>query len=96
MDVASASPRRYFFEARILDILDFILNIFVLVHAFLILFASTDFAYWEYFFQVMSFFATAEHEKERLQYFASPEGRDDLYKYNQKERRTVLEVKSRM
>ncbi|KAH9691145.1 NADPH-dependent diflavin oxidoreductase 1 [Citrus sinensis] len=41
---------------------------------------------------VMSYFATAEHEKERLQYFASPEGRDDLYKYNQKERRTVLEV----
>ncbi|EPS67176.1 hypothetical protein M569_07599, partial [Genlisea aurea] len=55
MDVASASPRRYFFE-------------------------------------VMSFFATAEHEKERLVYFASPEGRDDLYEYNQKERRTVLEV----
>ncbi|RDY13657.1 Protein SWEETIE, partial [Mucuna pruriens] len=55
MDVASASPRRYFFE-------------------------------------VMSFFATAEHERERLQYFASPEGRDDLYQYNQKERRTVLEV----
>ncbi|PIN21818.1 NADP-dependent flavoprotein reductase [Handroanthus impetiginosus] len=55
MDVASASPRRYFFE-------------------------------------VMSFFATAEHEQERLQYFASPEGRDDLYQYNQKERRTVLEV----
>ncbi|KAH9691148.1 NADPH-dependent diflavin oxidoreductase 1 [Citrus sinensis] len=41
---------------------------------------------------VMSYFATAEHEKERLQYFASPEGRDDLYKYNQKERRTVLEL----
>lgn len=40
----------------------------------------------------MSYFATAEHEKERLQYFASPEGRDDLYEYNQKERRTVLEV----
>ncbi|XP_042975918.1 NADPH-dependent diflavin oxidoreductase 1 isoform X2 [Carya illinoinensis] len=55
MDVASASPRRYFFE-------------------------------------VMSYFATAPHEKERLQYFASPEGRDDLYQYNQKERRTVLEV----
>lgn len=55
MDIASASPRRYFFE-------------------------------------VMSFYATAEHEKERLQYFASPEGRDDLYQYNQKERRTVLEV----
>ncbi|KDP32944.1 hypothetical protein JCGZ_12975 [Jatropha curcas] len=55
MDIASASPRRYFFE-------------------------------------VMSFFATAQHEKERLEYFASPEGRDDLYQYNQKERRTVLEV----
>jgi len=55
MDIASASPRRYFFE-------------------------------------VMSFFATAEHEKEKLQYFASPEGRDDLYQYNQKESRTVLEV----
>ncbi|KAF1888781.1 hypothetical protein Lal_00036823 [Lupinus albus] len=41
---------------------------------------------------VMSFFATAEHERERLKYFASPEGRDDLYQYNQKERRTVLEV----
>ncbi|KAL4568907.1 hypothetical protein LXL04_024525 [Taraxacum kok-saghyz] len=55
MDIASASPRRYFFE-------------------------------------VMSYFASAEHEKERLEYFASPEGRDDLYQYNQKERRTVLEV----
>ncbi|XP_052195718.1 NADPH-dependent diflavin oxidoreductase 1 isoform X2 [Diospyros lotus] len=55
MDVASASPRRYFFE-------------------------------------VMSYFASAQHEKERLQYFASPEGRDDLYQYNQKENRTVLEV----
>lgn len=40
----------------------------------------------------MSYFASAQHEKERLQYFASPEGRDDLYQYNQKERRTVLEV----
>ncbi|KAI0497053.1 hypothetical protein KFK09_023381 [Dendrobium nobile] len=45
-----------------------------------------------YFFEVMSFYAKAEHEKERLQYFASAEGRDDLYQYNQKERRTVLEV----
>ncbi|KAL9290042.1 NADPH-dependent diflavin oxidoreductase 1 [Arabidopsis thaliana] len=45
-----------------------------------------------YFFEIMSFYATAEHEKERLQYFASPEGRDDLYNYNQKERRSILEV----
>ena len=44
--------------------------------------------------QVMSYFATAPHEKEKLQYFASPEGRDDLYQYNQKERRSVLEVMS--
>ncbi|RWW72919.1 hypothetical protein BHE74_00019244 [Ensete ventricosum] len=44
------------------------------------------------FFLVMSFYATAEHEKERLQYFASPEGMDDLYQYNQRERRTVVEV----
>ena len=45
-----------------------------------------------YLFEVMSHFAKAEHEKERLQYFATPEGRDDLYRYNQRERRTVLEV----
>ncbi|XP_057491551.1 NADPH-dependent diflavin oxidoreductase 1 isoform X1 [Actinidia eriantha] len=45
-----------------------------------------------YFFEVMSYFASAQHEKERLLYFVSPEGRDDLYQYNQKERRTVLEV----
>ena len=32
-------------------------------------------------------------EKKRLQYFASPEGRDHLYQYNQKESRTVLEVR---
>ncbi|KAL5071794.1 hypothetical protein RYX36_022681 [Vicia faba] len=34
----------------------------------------------------------AGHEKKRLKDFASPEGRDDLYQYNQKERRIVLEV----
>ncbi|KAJ7526231.1 hypothetical protein O6H91_17G089100 [Diphasiastrum complanatum] len=45
-----------------------------------------------YLFEVMSHFAKAEHEKERLQYFSSPEGRDDLYRYNQRERRTFLEV----
>eukprot|EP00250_Pteridium_aquilinum_P024494 c29162_g1_i1 orf=60-1325(+) len=55
MDIASASPRRYFFE--------------VMIH-----------------------FATADHEKEKLKYFVSPEGRDDLYQYNQRERRNVLEV----
>ncbi|KAM1015723.1 hypothetical protein ACFX13_046224 [Malus domestica] len=46
----------------------------------------------ESFITVMSMFASAEHERERLQYFVSPEGRDDLYQYNQREQRTVLEV----
>lgn len=45
-----------------------------------------------YLFEVMSHFAKEERERERLQYFATPEGRDDLYRYNQRERRTVLEV----
>jgi sulfite reductase alpha subunit-like flavoprotein len=45
-----------------------------------------------YLFEVMSHFAKAQHERERLQYFATPEGRDDLYRYNQRERRTVLEI----
>lgn len=45
-----------------------------------------------YFFEVMSRFAEVDHEKERLQYFASAEGAADLYKYNQRERRTVCEI----
>ncbi|KAK1614020.1 hypothetical protein QYE76_019537 [Lolium multiflorum] len=45
-----------------------------------------------YFFEVMSYFATDENEKEKLQYFTSPEGRNDMYSYNQKENRNVLEV----
>jgi len=45
-----------------------------------------------YFFEIMSYFATAEREKRRLKELASPEGRDDLNWYNQKEKRTVLEV----
>ncbi|KAF7078566.1 hypothetical protein CFC21_082979 [Triticum aestivum] len=44
------------------------------------------------FFEIMSYFATDTDEKEKLQYLTSPEGRDDLYWYNQKENRTVLEV----
>lgn len=38
-----------------------------------------------YFFAVLRHFATNPAEIERLEYFASPEGRDDLYQYNQKE-----------
>ncbi|VAH57147.1 unnamed protein product [Triticum turgidum subsp. durum] len=45
-----------------------------------------------YFYEIMSYFATVQHEKERLEEFASPEGRDILYQYNHKEGRTVLEV----
>ncbi|GIL74048.1 hypothetical protein Vretifemale_4109, partial [Volvox reticuliferus] len=45
-----------------------------------------------YFFQVLRHFADVERERERLSYFATAEGRDDLYRYNQREGRTVLEV----
>ncbi|GBF88274.1 hypothetical protein Rsub_00986 [Raphidocelis subcapitata] len=43
---------------------------------------------------VLQHYATVEREKERLAYFASPEGRDELYDYNHRERRTLLEVLS--
>lgn len=45
-----------------------------------------------YLFEVFSHFTSAEHEKERLEYFASAEGRDDLWRYCGAERRTLLEV----
>jgi len=38
-----------------------------------------------YFFEVLRHFAAGEAEVERLEYFASPEGRDDLFRYNQRE-----------
>ena len=38
-----------------------------------------------FWFEVLSHAASAPHEAERLQYFASAEGRDDLYNYNQRE-----------
>ena len=38
-----------------------------------------------YLFEVLACFATEEREIERLQYFASPAGRDDLHTYNQGE-----------
>jgi len=38
-------------------------------------------------------FFFGEREKEKLQYFASPEGREHLYQYNQKESRAVLDVR---
>ena len=38
-----------------------------------------------YFFEVLRHFATDEREQERLQYLSTPEGRNDLYAYNQRE-----------
>eukprot|EP00798_Chlamydomonas_sp_ICE-L_P025328 gene25328-10984_t len=45
-----------------------------------------------FFFEVLQHFAESELEKSRLEYFASAEGRDDVYRYNAREGRTVLEV----
>ncbi|KAK9865897.1 hypothetical protein WJX84_011151 [Apatococcus fuscideae] len=45
-----------------------------------------------FLFEVLAQLATEEREVDRLQYFASPEGRDDLHTYNQGEGRTLLEV----
>lgn len=47
-----------------------------------------------YFFEVASRYATDADERERLAHFASAAGRDELYRYNQRERRTVLEFLS--
>ena len=38
-----------------------------------------------FFFEVLRHLATDEHERERLEYLSTPEGRDDLYRYNQRE-----------
>lgn len=40
----------------------------------------------------MSAFATSSIEEEKLTYLSSSEGRDDLWRYNQREGRTVAEV----
>ncbi|KAK9790549.1 hypothetical protein WJX73_010811 [Symbiochloris irregularis] len=45
-----------------------------------------------FFFEILAHFATEPHETERLLYFASSEGRDDLSQYNTREGRTVLEA----
>ena len=47
-----------------------------------------------YFFEVASRYATDPDERERLAHFASAAGRDELYRYNQRERRTLLEFLS--
>ena len=45
-----------------------------------------------YFFEVLSHFAQSDIEQERLQFFASAEGREDLQLYNSREMRTVSEI----
>ena len=44
-----------------------------------------------YFYETAARFAANADEKERLEYFASPEGRDDARRYGAGERRTLLE-----
>eukprot|EP00997_Jenningsia_sp_PLL12_P010468 NODE_772_length_1462_cov_5.630573_g636_i0.p1 GENE.NODE_772_length_1462_cov_5.630573_g636_i0~~NODE_772_length_1462_cov_5.630573_g636_i0.p1 ORF type:complete len:207 (+),score=61.13 NODE_772_length_1462_cov_5.630573_g636_i0:518-1138(+) len=45
-----------------------------------------------YFFEVLYYHTTNEEERERLEYFASDEGVQDLNTYCQKERRSYIEV----
>ncbi|VAH57146.1 unnamed protein product [Triticum turgidum subsp. durum] len=78
MDVASASPGRYFYE---------IMSYFATVQhekERLHCFATTE--------DEKERLQKKRLQKERLEEFASPEGRDILYQYNHKEGRTVLEV----
>lgn len=44
------------------------------------------------FFETIHLFATAKHERERLEELASPEEQEDLIRYNDRERRTYIEV----
>ncbi|EGG20226.1 NADPH-dependent diflavin oxidoreductase 1 [Cavenderia fasciculata] len=45
-----------------------------------------------YFFELLQFFTSDPLEQERLQYFSSTEGQDDLRDYNQKEKRNYIDV----
>ncbi|XP_065830263.1 NADPH-dependent diflavin oxidoreductase 1-like [Oscarella lobularis] len=45
-----------------------------------------------FFFELLSFFADSELEKEKLKEFCSSEGQEDLYSYCYRPRRTTLEV----
>ncbi|KAN0039375.1 hypothetical protein ACTA71_001569 [Dictyostelium dimigraforme] len=45
-----------------------------------------------YFFQLLSHFVNNPMEKERLEFFSSTEGQDDLRTYNQKEKRNFIDV----
>eukprot|EP00761_Pharyngomonas_kirbyi_P002362 gb/GECH01002366.1/.p1 GENE.gb/GECH01002366.1/~~gb/GECH01002366.1/.p1 ORF type:complete len:612 (+),score=138.92 gb/GECH01002366.1/:1-1836(+) len=45
-----------------------------------------------YFFELLSHFTDSELEKDRLEYFGSAEGADDMRRYNHREKRTIVEV----
>ena len=47
-----------------------------------------------YFFEVASKFASHPQEAERLRHFAGKDGRDELWYYNERERRSVAEFLS--
>ncbi|KAI9316606.1 hypothetical protein BX666DRAFT_2019230 [Dichotomocladium elegans] len=44
------------------------------------------------FFEMLAHFTKDDNQTERLRYFATPEGQDDMYKYCQRPRRTLAEV----
>lgn len=45
-----------------------------------------------YFFELLSMLCEDEDEKDRLQWFGSADGVEDLYRYNQREKRMYVEV----
>uniref|UniRef100_A0A6B2L3V5 FAD-binding FR-type domain-containing protein n=1 Tax=Arcella intermedia TaxID=1963864 RepID=A0A6B2L3V5_9EUKA len=45
-----------------------------------------------YFYELLSFFATEEREKERLKHFSSREGFESLYEYNFQAKRSFVDV----
>ena len=44
------------------------------------------------FFEILSWFAESELEKEKLEEFVTPEGQEELYSYCNRPRRTIIEV----
>ena len=44
------------------------------------------------FFEILSWFAVNELEKEKLEEFVTPEGQEELYSYCNRPRRTIIEV----
>ncbi|GAB5362730.1 hypothetical protein AAMO2058_000823100 [Amorphochlora amoebiformis] len=47
-----------------------------------------------WFIELMAYYATTTREADKLKYFCSREGSEELYEYNKREKRTVLELLS--